>query len=65
VVAAASGTFYGHRMTRGDIYTIAGGGTSVANGARLRAAMLSHGDFLAAAPDGGIVVSEPGASEFA
>jgi len=47
-------------MTRGDSHTIAGGGTSVANGARLRAAMLSHGDFLAAAPDGGIVVSKPG-----
>src|SRR5215470_5201151 len=27
-VAAATGTFYGQAMTKGDIYTIAGGGTS-------------------------------------
>ena len=28
VVAAATGTFYGQSMTTGDIYTIAGGGTT-------------------------------------
>ena len=28
MVAATSGTFYGHAMTAGDIYTIAGNGTA-------------------------------------
>jgi hypothetical protein len=28
VVAVSTGTFYGHDMTAGDIYTVAGGGTS-------------------------------------
>jgi hypothetical protein len=28
VVAESTGTFYGHQMTRGDIYTVAGNGTS-------------------------------------
>ncbi|HEY2576088.1 MAG TPA: hypothetical protein VGI74_07245 [Streptosporangiaceae bacterium] len=31
-VAASSGTFYGQAMTAGNIYTVAGGGTSLANG---------------------------------
>ena len=60
VVAAASGTFYGHRMTRGDIYTIAGGGASLANDVLPLSAMLSFADSLAAAPNGGIVVSDTG-----
>jgi hypothetical protein len=60
VVAAATGTFYGHKMTRGDIYTIAGGGTSLANGVPPLSAMLGFGDSLAAAPNGSIVVSDTG-----
>jgi hypothetical protein len=32
VVAAKTGTFYGQRMTVGDIYTVAGGGTQTGDG---------------------------------
>ena len=32
VVAASTGTFYGQAMTTGDIYLVAGGGTSLADG---------------------------------
>jgi hypothetical protein len=32
VVAGKTGTFYGKKMTAGDIYTVAGGGTSQADG---------------------------------
>ncbi len=32
VVAASTGTFYGQAMTAGDIYTVAGGGSSSADG---------------------------------
>src|SRR6266700_4119457 len=39
VVAAATGTFYGHPMTKGDIYTIAGGGTQ---SRQRRAATVGH-----------------------
>jgi trimeric autotransporter adhesin len=32
VVAAKTGTFYGQKMTTGDIYTVAGGGQTLGNG---------------------------------
>ena len=41
-VAAATGTFYGQAMQKGDIYTIAGGGgTSPADGVPARSAAIS------------------------
>jgi hypothetical protein len=64
VVAAATGTFYGHPMKAGDIYTIAGGGTSLANEVPPLSAMLTFDDFLAAAPDGGILVFDRGGQRF-
>ena len=41
VVAARDGTFYGQRMTAGDIYAIAGGGGSAANGVPATSASIS------------------------
>jgi trimeric autotransporter adhesin len=41
VIAARSGTFYGIPMTAGDMYTVAGGGTQVANGVPATSARLS------------------------
>src|SRR5262249_31128457 len=42
VVAVRTGRFYGQAMTAGDIYTVAGGGTSKGNGVLARSAMLKH-----------------------
>ena len=40
MIAARSGTFYGKKMTAGDIYTIAGGGITLGDGgAATRAAL--------------------------
>jgi hypothetical protein len=51
-------------MKAGDIYTIAGGGTSLANEVPPLSAMLTFDDFLAAAPDGGILVFDRGGQRF-
>ena len=56
VIAARTGTFYRKHMTAGDIYTIAGGGTSTADGVPARKAALhvpgvavdGHGNVLVA-----------------
>jgi YVTN family beta-propeller protein len=40
VVAVSTGTFYGVAMTAGDIYTVAGGGGSFADGVRATSAQL-------------------------
>jgi hypothetical protein len=42
VVAVATGRFYGQAMTAGDIYTVAGGGTSTRDGALATAALLTQ-----------------------
>jgi len=46
-VAAASGTFYGRAMTTGDVYTVAGGGSSLASGIPARSALVYGPDGLA------------------
>jgi hypothetical protein len=43
VVAAGTGTFYGHKMTAGDIYTVAGGGTGTAAGTPALSAKITAG----------------------
>jgi hypothetical protein len=43
VVAASTGTFYGHKMTVGDIYTVAGGGTGTADGTPALSAKITAG----------------------
>jgi NHL repeat len=58
LVAARTGTFYGQQMTKGDIYTIAGGGTgdlsdggpatSVAIGSPLKVTLDATGNLLIA-----------------
>ncbi len=56
VVAASSGTFYGQPMIAGDIYTVAGGGSSTEDGVLATAALLrttgeaidAHGNVLIA-----------------
>ena len=42
MIAARSGTFYGKKMTAGDIYTIAGGGTTLGDGGAATRAALEH-----------------------
>lgn len=58
VVAAGTGEFYGQPMTAGNIYTIAGGGTSAGNGVPATTAQLSlntpNGD------DGGVRIDAHG-----
>jgi sugar lactone lactonase YvrE len=63
VVAGSSGSFYGHKMTAGDIYTVAGCGTSckLGDGGPARAGRLIAPDGVAVDRAGNLVVSEHGA----
>ena len=60
VVAARDGTFYGVAMTAGDIYTVAGTGTtgSTGNGGRAVLAELDQPDGLAIDSHGNLVVAD-------
>ncbi len=62
VVAAASGTFYGQQMTAGDVYTIAGGGTSLGDGGPAVHAAMNFDfvsvDSVAVAASGAILVGD-------
>ena len=62
VVAASDGTFYGIPMTAGDIYTVAGTGTtgSSGNGGPARLAELDQPDGLAVDSHGNLVVADLG-----
>jgi sugar lactone lactonase YvrE len=62
VVAATDGTFYGVPMTAGDIYTVAGTGTtgSTGNGGRALLAELDQPDGLAIDSHGNLVVADLG-----
>jgi len=62
VVAATDGTFYGIPMTAGDIYTVAGTGTtgSSGNGGRALLAELDQPDGLAIDSHGNLVVADLG-----
>jgi hypothetical protein len=58
VVADKSGTFYGQKMTAGDIYTVAGGGTSSLDGVPATSALLAGPGSLAADGAGDLVLNE-------
>ena len=59
VVAASTGTFYGQAMTAGDIYTIAGGGTSsLGDGGPATAATLDHPESVAVDANGNLLITD-------
>jgi DNA-binding beta-propeller fold protein YncE len=58
-VAAASGTFYGQAMTAGDIYTVAGGGsTGLGDGGPASAAELNDPEGVAVDAAGNLVIAD-------
>jgi len=62
VVAASTGTFYGRAMTAGDIYTIAGTGTSgdTGDGGPATAAELSDPAAVSAGGAGNVAIADQG-----
>jgi trimeric autotransporter adhesin len=59
VVAASTGTFYGQAMTAGDIYTVAGGGTSgLGDGGPATSAELSDPEGVAVDSSGNLVIAD-------
>jgi hypothetical protein len=60
VVAATTGTFYGQAMTAGDIYTVAGGGTSLGDGGPATSAGLSAPEGVAVDGTGNLVIAQTG-----
>ena len=62
VIAAATGTFYGLRMTAGDIYTVAGTGAAgyTGDGGRAASARLKAPAGVAADAAGNLVVADSG-----
>jgi len=57
--AASTGTFYGQAMTAGDIYTIAGGGTSsLGDGGPATAATLDHPESVAVDANGNLLITD-------
>jgi sugar lactone lactonase YvrE len=60
VVARSTGEFYGQAMTTGDIYTVAGGGTSTGNGIPASAAELESPDGMNVDSAGNLVFSDIG-----
>jgi len=60
VVARSTGTFYGVAMTSGDIYRVAGGGASAADGVPARSARLISPSGVAADSDGNLLIADSG-----
>jgi len=62
MIAATSGTFYGIAMTAGDIYTVAGDGTTgfAGDGGKATAAELSGPEAVAVDGSGNLVISDTG-----
>jgi trimeric autotransporter adhesin len=58
VVAARTGTFYGQAMTRGDIYTVAGGGSGGADGVPATEALLFGPSDVAVDRVGNLVIDD-------
>jgi NHL repeat len=58
VVAAATGTFYGHAMTAGDIYTVAGGGQHLGEGGPATNAQLATPQSVTTDRAGNLVVAD-------
>ena len=62
MVAVASGTFYGRAVTAGDIYTIAGGGSSTGNGVPATSAALSMPGEVSVDHAGNVLIADSGHS---
>jgi secreted PhoX family phosphatase len=64
MVAARPGTFYGQRMTAGDIYTVAGNGSLgyAGDGGPASHAALNFPDGVAVDPDGNLAIADAGNS---
>lgn len=61
MIAERSGTYYGHKMTRGDIYTVAGGGShGLGNGGPATKAELSLYGVLAVDGSGNLLIADEG-----
>jgi hypothetical protein len=60
VVAVTDGVFYGQAMTAGDIYTVAGGGASLADGSAATSALLSTPSAMAVSHAGSLLVADGG-----
>jgi hypothetical protein len=60
VVAVKTGTFYGQAMTAGDIYTVAGGGTSQADGVPATSAQFAFAAAVTVDGAGNLVISDAG-----
>jgi hypothetical protein len=58
VVAARTGSFYGLAMRAGNIYTVAGGGTSVADGVPAITASLWNPDGVTVDHSGNLVIAD-------
>jgi trimeric autotransporter adhesin len=58
MIAARSGTFYGKKMTAGDIYTIAGAGRELRDGIPATRALLSLPLGIATEPAGNLLIAE-------
>ena len=58
VVAARTGTFWGQAMTAGDIYTVAGGGTGLADGIPATDAQLADPGSVAVDHAGNLVIAD-------
>jgi hypothetical protein len=58
VVAASTGTFYGKAMTAGDIYTVAGGGNSSADGVPATSAELGFPTGVAVDSAGNVLIND-------
>ena len=63
VVAASNGTFYGIPMTAGDLYVVAGGGTSTTVGGAGAPFELNFPDGVATDSAGNLVIADGGASK--
>jgi hypothetical protein len=58
VVAHTTGQFYQQAMTKGDIYTVAGGGSQLANGIPALQATLSGANALAVDASGNLLIAD-------
>ena len=58
MVAARTGTFYGQAMTAGDIYTVAGGGSSLGDGGPATKAAMQDPGSVAVDGTGNLIISD-------